>query len=478
MLSHWLNFMTVPLLEWMALAVYFLCMPHPARPIRQASVWVLALPAFTLLAVYIDELAYVSRFPINAVLVFALDFIVLFAGTGHSVKSSFYLAEHAYMHTQTMVSFSYALILSDAMRDVEGSTWRPLAILAIGLVLCALVWIIEHYAFRGASIDKVKWHIPIIAFMLVVTGIIVSNNTTSTSLALFTVQNPASFRALRDALYLRTLTLLFADSLICMMQLQFARRLLRYENVNLQSTVRDQQMQYTRSQENLDEIHRLTHDLKHWLMLLDPSHSAKSDDATALAKIDARSTVIERRSTTRLLTDEQRAALLAQLHGSINDSSSIQNSGNAVLDALLFEKQKICARNSIHFVVMADGELLAGMQPLDLTSMVGNLLDNSIEATMKLENEHARIIHFSVSRRKSFVLIHEDNTCVTGRLRFDAQGNLLTTKTHEARMHGHGVRSIKQVAKKYRGTVTSTVDEERQVFNVDIMLPLNAVAGK
>lgn len=478
MLPHWLNFMTVPFLEWMALAVYFLCMRHPAGFIRQVSVWGLALPAFTVLAMYLDELSYVSRFPINAVLVFALDFVVLLAGTGHSFKGAFYLAEHAYMHTQTVVSFSYALIVSDAMRNVDGSVWRPPVILAIGFVLCALTWVIEHYAFNGAPIDTVRWPMPVLVFMLVVTGIIVANRTTSTTLALFTIQNPASFRALRDALYLRTLTLLFADSLICMMQLQYARKLLRYENVNLQSTVRDQQAQYTRSQENLDEIHRLTHDLKHWLMLLDPSHSAKGDGATALAKIDAHSTVIERKSTTHLLTDEQRAALLAQLHGSINDSSSIQNSGNAVLDALLFEKQKICARNSIHFVVMADGELLAGMQPLDLTSMVGNLLDNSIEATMKLENEHARIIHFSVSRKRSFVLIHEDNTCVTGRLRFDAQGNLLTTKTHEARMHGHGVRSIKQVAKKYHGTVTSTVDEERQVFNVDIMLPVRTVAGK
>lgn len=136
-------------MEWMALAVYFLCMRHPAGFIRQVSVWGLALPAFTVLAMYLDELSYVSRFPINAVLVFALDFVVLLAGTGHSFKGAFYLTEHAYMHTQTVVSFSYALIVSDAMRNVDGSVWRPPVILAIGFVLCALMQVIEHYAFNG-----------------------------------------------------------------------------------------------------------------------------------------------------------------------------------------------------------------------------------------------------------------------------------------------------------------------------------------
>lgn len=137
----------------------------------------------------------------------------------------------------------------------------------------------------------------------------------------------------------------------------------------------------------------------------------------------------------------------------------------------------ICARHSIRFTAMADGTLLAGIQPLDLTSLIGNLLDNAIEATMKLEDEHARTIHFSVTRRKTFVLIHGDNTCMTGRLRKDGKGNFLTTKMRDGRPHGQGIRSIRHVARKYQGVVTSSTDEHRQIFSLDVMFPANAVAS-
>lgn len=472
MLLDWLDFMTVPLLEWMALAVYFRCMRHPEGSIRAMVAWSLSLPAFLMQEALMDMLPYTSRLSLGAMTLFAIEFLSLLAGMGRGFKGTLHLTTHAYMHTQTLVSFDYVIILSTVMRDVKESPSRPFIMLAIGFICSILIWSFERHTFTDTMLRNASWWIPLIAFaILAISTCIVTYTLTNALDKFFAVAayDSEGLGDLRGALYQRVLTLLFADSLIYMAHVQYARRLLRRENMNLLSTVRDQQAQYTRSQQNLDEIHRLTHDLKHWLILFDPDGTGTGTVGGPAGDSD--------RAQPPIVSDAQRSALFEQLHRSIDDSSSIQNCGNVVLNAILFEKNMICARHSIRFTAMADGTLLAGIQPLDLTSLIGNLLDNAIEATMKLEDEHARTIHFSVTRRKSFVLIHGDNTCMTGRLRKDGKGNLLTTKMRDGRPHGQGIRSIRHVARKYQGVVTSSTDEHRQIFSLDIMFPANAVAS-
>lgn len=470
MILDWLDFMTVPLLEWMALAVYFRCMRHPGGTMRNTVIWSLSLPTFLAQQALLNTLPYTSRLSLGATTLFAIEFLFLLVGMGRGFKGTLYLTTHAYMHTQTLISFAYVIILSDVMYDVKDSPSRPFIMLAIGAICSILIWSFERHTFTDTMLQNAAWHIPLIAFAILILSIGIVTWTLVNALDAFyavAAYDPESFGNLHTALYQRMLTLLFADSLLYVAHAQYARRLLRRENMNLQSTVHDQQAQYTRSQQNLDEIRRLTHDLKHWLILFDP-------DGTGTAGVDAPAAD---HTQPPIVSDAQRSALFAQLHKSIDESSSIQDCGNVVLNAILFEKNLTCGHHSIRFTTMADGTLLSGIQPLDLTALIGNMLDNAIEATAKLEDRHARAIHFSVTRRKSFVLVHGDNTCMTGRLRKDDKGDFLTTKIRDGRPHGQGIRSIRHVARKYQGVVTSSTDERRQIFNLDIMFPANAVAA-
>ena len=67
--------------------------------------------------------------------------------------------------------------------------------------------------------------------------------------------------------------------------------------------------------------------------------------------------------------------------------SAIVRTGNEILDTILTEKSLICENSGIHISCVADGSLLAFMNPVDLYTLFGNALDNAIEAVRKLESK-------------------------------------------------------------------------------------------
>lgn len=453
MLMNWLNSMLVPLLEWMALIVYFTCVRHPAPYARQIAVCLGALPVFTGITFAFRQIPYTGWSPTLPVVVFMADFALLLLGTGQRWKSCLYLATHALMHTQTTVSFTYALVLSDMMRSVGHLPMRPLVMVLIGAILCILATLMESYALYGTTLENVSWRTIAIALLFMVSAVIVANRTTATSLDLFSKSDTSTFLLLRNALYLRTITLLLVDSVMYGQQIMRHWHTVRRENNDLRSVMRDQEQQYLLSQENLHEIHRLSHDMKHYLLLLqDGPHR----DAAG--------------------NDDERLHLIEQLNESIDSSSLMQQSGNPTLDAIILDKRQLCGRHHIELIVMADGAVLDHVEPLDLTSLVGNMLDNAIEACAQVADSNKRIIHFTVQCKQRFAVLHVDNHFDPTTLRQGAKG-LLTNKTKDVGSHGHGLRSIKKTARKYGGNAAETIDYGHDVFNMDVMLPLPAHAA-
>ena len=68
--------------------------------------------------------------------------------------------------------------------------------------------------------------------------------------------------------------------------------------------------------------------------------------------------------------------------------SAIVRTGNEI-SGYHFEQKKslICENSGIHINCVADGSLLAFMNPVDLYTLFGNALDNAIEAVRKLESK-------------------------------------------------------------------------------------------
>lgn len=143
------------------------------------------------------------------------------------------------------------------------------------------------------------------------------------------------------------------------------------------------------------------------------------------------------------------------------------NTGNEYLDVILAEKITLCQQKYIELVPYADGQSLSFMDGLDLCVMVGNALDNAIEAVEDLP-EQKRVIHLKLCPVKDMILFTVQNYYRTEPQKGD-DGFYRTSKS-DGENHGYGLRGISQAVEKYGGTVATSADGTS--FTLSILIPL------
>lgn len=139
--------------------------------------------------------------------------------------------------------------------------------------------------------------------------------------------------------------------------------------------------------------------------------------------------------------------------------------GNKALDTILTEKSLLCNDEGITLSCMADGGLLSFMTDGDIYSLFGNLVDNAIEAVMKLERD-LRSVSLSVKSSSGLVYIGIYNR-YDGQIKFEG-GLPLTTKRNKNE-HGYGMKSVKMLVEKYGGEMK--IKTEGGIFELNIVFP-------
>lgn len=147
-------------------------------------------------------------------------------------------------------------------------------------------------------------------------------------------------------------------------------------------------------------------------------------------------------------------------------TNSCIDSGNIVVDALLNYKNSIMQKLDIKMLTHIEIPYNLKFNDADICVILGNCLDNSIEAVNELKNKNERIINVEIIYRKRSLLLKISNP-YQGNVKTDNQGNFITTKS-DAENHGIGLNSVKKAAKKYDGLVN--ILSENKVFIVQILL--------
>ena len=226
--------------------------------------------------------------------------------------------------------------------------------------------------------------------------------------------------------------MLYAHMLSC------RTNMVRHELDAIQSALKNQYVQYKQSRESIDIINMKYHDMKHQINMLREMNDS-----------------------------DQRAALLDRMEADIKAYELQNKTGNSVLDTLLTGKSLQCNKHDITMTVVADGSLLDFMDAVDICSIFGNALDNAIEASMKLNDKKKRLIHLSVSKFKSFVMIRIENYFEEHLI--TDEGGFVTTKKN-AKNHGYGIKSINYTVERYDGVVDIKVKDNW--FEVKILIPI------
>ena len=206
----------------------------------------------------------------------------------------------------------------------------------------------------------------------------------------------------------------------------------------LEHTIKQSKQQYEISKDTIEMINVKVHDIKYHIRSLAHNGEVKPED-------------------------------LKQLENSVTIYDSKFETGNQLLNVLLWEKSSYCQQNGITFSCMIDGENFEFMDSGDLYCLFGNLIDNALEAVTKIKDVDKRIINLSAKRRGNMVIIEEDNYFV-GDLEF-VDGLPVTTKD-DRNYHGFGTRSLKIIARRYDGEITAS--SQGNIFRLSIILTDNS----
>ena len=248
----------------------------------------------------------------------------------------------------------------------------------------------------------------------------------------FSSQFTAEIFIIRTMVDLGGLGILFAYH----MQLQDMN--VKMEMEFLQNMLRMQYSNYQISEESITLVNQKYHDMKHQIAFL------RSE-----------------------LESDEKLAYLDQMEQEIKFYETQNKTGNKVLDTILAAKSLQCQNQGISLTCVADGEELNFMNPIDLSALFGNALDNAMESVKKTNDPDKRLIHVSVSKQKSFLRIRVENY-YEGEILFE-NGIPVTTKGNE-RYHGFGIKSIQGTVDKYNGSMTICTDGGW--FELRILFPL------
>lgn len=213
------------------------------------------------------------------------------------------------------------------------------------------------------------------------------------------------------------------------------RRLLIYEQ---QLKICEQQAN-TREQA-YQETARLRHDLKQYLLTLFTDIEAKDYDL-AQGKIQE---LLDRNQIYR---------------------QEVVHSGNICIDALLSYKHAEAVQKKIkaEYEVSVIPEL--PFERGDLCVILGNLLDNAIEAASKVENSE-KWMRTQIQYNKGCILIVIENACNDKFINYD-HDRYMTTKSDKAE-HGIGLESVRYTVEKYHGTVE--IEKKESIFKVTVFM--------
>ncbi|MFG6358918.1 MAG: GHKL domain-containing protein [Acetatifactor sp.] len=131
--------------------------------------------------------------------------------------------------------------------------------------------------------------------------------------------------------------------------------------------------------------------------------------------------------------------------------------GDEAVDYLINSKRTLALSREIQVNCNIEFPQHTNIRSVDLVAILGNLLDNALEAVEGTEGD-LRFINLTVRRIHEMLIIKLENGCKTAPVM--AEGELKTTK-QDTGLHGWGLQSVRATAERYDGTVETEYGNNR-----------------
>ena len=148
---------------------------------------------------------------------------------------------------------------------------------------------------------------------------------------------------------------------------------------------------------------------------------------------------------------------LDELQTPVRDLTAAVWTGDETADYLINSKAAAAEADGIRFQVQVEFPRRTNIRSVDLCAILGNLLDNAIEAARQVPDPSGRTVTLTIRRIHQMLVIKVENSFAASPVQ--ENGELKTTKT-EGGLHGWGLKSAQTAAEKYDGMVQAGVSGE------------------
>lgn len=198
-----------------------------------------------------------------------------------------------------------------------------------------------------------------------------------------------------------------------------------------------QEKSITLLEEKYDETAKIRHDMKNYIL-----------NAIVLAENNNKEELINYLKT---ISDEK-----------IDNIKTYVHTERKVLGAVINSKLSIAQKNGFKMQCSVLSKL-DKIADIDVAILLGNLLDNSLEACEK--NEIPSEIFLKIWSDAGYYFIEIQNTVDTAVL--DENPNLNTNKS-DKKLHGIGLKSVKETVKKYNGIINFTQKDNMFIVHISL----------
>lgn len=162
------------------------------------------------------------------------------------------------------------------------------------------------------------------------------------------------------------------------------------------------------------------------------------------------------------------ADYLNELDTDLTTVDTVLKTGNVMIDAILNSKISLAKARNIRVEAKAivPKELKMSVSEVELSLIIGNLMDNAMEACMEIADQKQRFIRIYIDILKGQLYLYIMNSSV-GRRKRKGRGY---ESTKNNIYHGFGLMRVDKVVEKYHGYLER--QDEENVFATEIMLPL------
>lgn len=138
--------------------------------------------------------------------------------------------------------------------------------------------------------------------------------------------------------------------------------------------------------------------------------------------------------------------------------------GNRIADMILEQKRVLAEQEGITFTIQSVPIAEWLFDDSETCSMLGNLLDNAIEACKRIDGNMDKLISIKIENQKQLLFIKIENSVKEAPVM--KNGRPMSAKQDKMR-HGYGLKSVERIVNKYGGTITYL--SEDKAFQVKLL---------